>query len=249
VQPLQTEAGPRSVCARCGEPLPPPNGSATFVYGVGPVGYQSCASCGAKWRYLWQDQHTARVKPERGRRLFFVLGGLALAVLLVVGAVALAHSKPWKSDTPTEPTTPPTSRGTTGSTSPGTAALSVSQAGFLYQAVAVPMNDRRTDFLGWLVGRASATPQYQVNERARSYINGAQDEIAQLEHMHWPESVTEDVGALVEADKTFVDDLDKVFLGQVGSPSYVTMVQTEAAAVRDADNAVRRKLGLPETQT
>ena len=82
-----TEAAPRKVCVRCGKALPPPNGSATYVYGVGAVGYQSCAACGAKWRYLWHDQPALRIKSDgRGRgRLFAVLGGLFLATVVVVG--------------------------------------------------------------------------------------------------------------------------------------------------------------------
>ena len=91
MQSLPTEAKPLTACSQCGTALPPPTGSATFVYGVGPVGYQSCNTCGAKWRYLWQDP------PGAGgglNRLPFLLVGTAIVVLLALRcrrAAALAH--------------------------------------------------------------------------------------------------------------------------------------------------------------
>ncbi len=239
MQPLATEAGPRSVCAHCGEPLPAPNGSATFVYGVGAVGYQSCAACGAKWRYLWQDPPAARVKPDRGRRLVLVLGAVALAVLLVVGAIAVAQSQPWnRTDEPAAPTTSSAPAGTTRSPDAPTAfAIAVE-----YNAIAGPMKKERDDFMTWLVGSATATPQYDVNERTKAYVNRARTAIRMLEDKSWAAEVAGEIDVFVDRAQRLLDDLGPVLAGQAGSPSYITMITDEAGAVDAADQAVQEKL-------
>jgi hypothetical protein len=248
VQPLPTEAGPRSVCAQCGKPLPPPNGSATFVYGVGPVGYQSCASCGAKWRYLWQERPPVRVKPDRGRRLFVVLGAVVLVALVVVGGAALARSKPWSNNHSSARSTTATTTPARPSTTPVTAAPPDAVTAAVYKNLVDPMNFSRAGFLAWVVGQAPATPQYVVNQKVTDYIASANAQLDRLEHTRWPASVAGEIGTLVDADRTFIDDLDKLFVGQQSAPSYITTLQAEAGAVHDADNAVRHKLGLPPAQ-
>jgi hypothetical protein len=240
VQPLATETAPRSVCAHCGKPLPPPNGSATFVYGVGAVGYQSCASCGAKWRYLWQDAPAVRVRPDRGRRLVVVLGGVALVAFLVVGAVALARSQRWSGDdenTPTGSSTPVTSPPSSGP--PGDPGVA-----FVYNGIAQPMATERHAYVEWLVESATATPQFQVNERTDEYVERARAEIRSLENGEWPEEIVGEIDSLVETARRFVDDLEPVYSGQAGSPSYITMITEESRAVDTADEAVRRVLGI-----
>ena len=59
------------------------------MYGVGAVGYQSCTTCGAKWRYLWQDP------PGTGgglNRLPFLLVGAVIVGLLVVAVFGVLRS-------------------------------------------------------------------------------------------------------------------------------------------------------------
>jgi hypothetical protein len=245
VQPLPTETGPRSVCAHCGERLPEPNGSATFVYGVGPVGYQSCASCGAKWRYLWQDSRAVRVKPDRGRRLVVGFGALALVALVVVGGVALAESKPWdRSDQPAQPATSSAPATTTASTG---APADLTAAGFRYLGTTTALREGRLEFMRWLVDSATATPQFRVNEHTDEYLAGARAAIQSLrDDPSWPPEVAAEIETFVDAAQRFVDDLEPVYSGQAGSPSYITMISEASQTVDAADAAVRRELGLSQ---
>jgi len=242
VQPLPTEASPRSVCAHCGDPLPPPNGSATFVYGVGAVGYQSCTSCGAKWRYLWQDSPAVRVKPDRSRRLVFLLGGIALVVLLVVGVIAFAQSKRWNRDEPARPT-PSSTPATTPRSGPST---DLTVAALTYVPAADQMAEARASYMTWLTESATSTPQLQVNARTDAYVDGASAAIRQLEDNPWPDEVAGDVDEFVETARKFLDELEPVYSGQAGAPAYVSTITGEAAAVDAADAAVREKLGFQQ---
>jgi hypothetical protein len=84
---MHTASGPLGVCPWCGRDLPPPTGAASFVYGVGPVGYQLCAGCGARWRYLWQER-PARRRPQAWLAVFaaglvIAAGGIAVGLWLV----------------------------------------------------------------------------------------------------------------------------------------------------------------------
>jgi hypothetical protein len=240
VQPLETEANPRSTCVHCGTPLPPPNGTATFVYGVGAVGYQSCASCGAKWRYLWQDQPLPRVKSDRNPRLGVVLGAGALVVLLVVGGFALARSQRWnRTDTGATPTASSSVPVTSPRSSDATVALGDVMRD--YALIAIPMSGERAAYMSWLVDSATATPQYEVNQRTQTYVDGANAAIAKLEADDWPDDVAAEIDSLVETARQFVDDLEPVRTGQAGSPAYITMITDEADAVGDAEAAVQQR--------
>jgi len=242
VQPLQTEAAPRSVCAHCGETLAPPNGTATYVYGVGAVGYQSCAACGAKWRYLWQDDAAPRaVKTARRRSpLPAVLGGMVLVALVAAAVIALASSQRWTSGaspTPTASTTP---------SSRPTATVSRATAGGTYRKIADGMDASRTSFMTWLRTTASSSPQYQVDDRVNAYVKGAQGELDQFDRLDrsgWPDGAGDAVDALVAADRAFVSDADLAG-SLLSSPSFIDRLNQEAAAVHDADAAVRSRLGL-----
>jgi hypothetical protein len=61
----------------------PPAGSA-YVHGVGPVGYQNCAACGARWRCIWQPP--AYQRRRRRPRLLRILARLAGVAVVAVGA-------------------------------------------------------------------------------------------------------------------------------------------------------------------
>ena len=245
MQPLPTEAGPRSICAQCGEPLPAPNGTPTFVYGVGPVGYQSCAACGAKWRYLWQDAPSVRIKPERSRRAYLVVGGVVVGALVVVGVVALARSKPWNSDSAAAPTTSSTPA-TTGAPSDATALLSARSR---FDPIATGMRTRRGGFMMWIVDNAPASSQLEVNDQTSAYIALTRSDIDALERGRWPAAVAGSIEALVDANKSFIADLDQLFLGQQRSASYVRMLSDEADALGDAEAAVHRQLSPPVPHT
>jgi hypothetical protein len=213
------------------------------VYGVGAVGYQSCASCGAKWRYLWQDPPAARVKPDRGRRLVVVLGAVALGALLVVGAIGFARSQRWnRGDGPARPTTSSApARSTPRPGAPVGLAVAIE-----YDAIAQPMNKDRADFMRWLVESAAATPQFQVNQRTTDYVERARTAIRSLEDGEWPAELVDEIETLVDRSRRFVDDLEPVLAGQAGSPSYITMITDEVRAVDDADAAVQQELGIPQ---
>jgi hypothetical protein len=243
VQPLQTEAAPRSVCARCRGPLPRPNGSATYVYGVGAVGYQSCPACGAKWRYLWHDQRAPRIMPTGRGRQVAVVGGVVLAVVVVVAGVALARSQRWSSGASAKTTD------TTPSSTPAST-VSKAEASSEYVKIADPMYRNRKAFMTWLRTTASSAPQYQVNDTVTSYMTRAQAELDQfdgLDRSRWPKGAADAVTTLVDADRTFVSDANLVQYNLLYSPSFIDKLNAEAVAVRDADNAVRGLLGLAPT--
>jgi hypothetical protein len=245
VQPLPTEAGPRSVCAQCGEPLPAPNGSPTFVYGVGPVGYQSCAACGAKWRYLWQHSPLVRVKPERSRRTSLVVGGLVIGALVVAGVFALVRSTPWSDDSagPSASSSAPNPTATL----PDTPALRLARTAFA--GIVDRMDASRAGFVTFLVDAAPAAPQLEVNETTAAYVASLRNDIQALEQARWPGAITGPVGSLTDANRTFVQDLDQLTLGQQRSASYLDMLRAEAEGIRDAEDAIRRQLRLPASRT
>jgi len=215
------------------------------VYGVGPVGYQSCASCGAKWRYLWQDAPPLRIKPERSRRAYLVVGGVVVGALVAAGVFALARSKPWSTDSAASPTTSSTPA-TTGTPSDA-AALALARVRF--EVVARSMSERRDEFIAWLDESAAASPQLEVNDQTSAYVAQARSDIDGLERGPWPGAVAGSIEALVDADKAFVSDLDQLALGQQHSPSYLRRLADEAGAVRDAEAAVRQQLSPPVPTT
>ena len=98
--------------------------------------------------------------------------------------------------------------------------------------------------MGWLVDGATATPQFQVNERTDEYVKAARAEIRRFEVEDWPAVVAGEIDSLVDTARRFVDDLEPIRTGQAGSPSYITKIIEEAEAVGAADNAARQKLGL-----
>jgi len=237
VQPVSTEAAPRRVCAHCGEPLPPPNGSATYVYGVGAVGYQHCDQCGANWRYLWHDQPALRVRLAGGRgRLFAVLGGVILASVAVVGVVALARSQPWNSAS-----SPATSVPDTTPSEPVSPAVVTA-----YRGIAEPMSTDRRDFMGWVHDSASSTPEYLVDGQVDQYLGVARPQIDALDRTAWPTAVSTGVDDLISADQKFLADVDLLHSAPfLNSPPFIDQLNQEAVAVKAADNDVRRALGLP----
>jgi hypothetical protein len=245
VQPLPTETGPRSDCAQCGQWLPPPNGSATFVYGVGPVGYQSCASCGATWRYLWQDLTPAvRVRPDRSHRGIFVFGAIALVVLLIVGAVALARSQRWSHDDDARKTETPSSVSTpAGSSQTVVVPVDLKDASARYGAIAAPLATGRDGYMKWFVASASSTPQLEVTQLTEAYIDQVRTEIRGLRNGGWPSEVSAEVEALADAGDGFVDDLEQLYHGQAGSLLFQRTIRRQAALVADAEGALQAKLG------
>lgn len=64
----------------------PPAGSA-YVHGVGPVGYQNCAACGARWRCIWQPPVYQR--RQRGPGLLAILAGLVGVAVVALGGLWL----------------------------------------------------------------------------------------------------------------------------------------------------------------
>ncbi len=64
----------------------PPAGSA-YVHGVGPVGYQNGAACGARWRCIWQPPAYERRK--RGPGLLAILAGLVGVAVVALGGLWL----------------------------------------------------------------------------------------------------------------------------------------------------------------
>ena len=82
----RTEPGPATLCPHCGTPVMPPAGSA-YVHGVGPVGYQNCAACGARWRCIWQPP--AYPQRKRGPGLLAILAGLAGVAVVALGGLWL----------------------------------------------------------------------------------------------------------------------------------------------------------------
>ena len=244
MEPFPTEVAPRTVCARCGTALARPNGSATYVYGVGPVGYQHCSACGANWRYLWHDQPAPRIKPRGGRgRLFAALGGLVLATVVAVGVVALARSQHWNSGSPSTTSASKTPKSTTPQT--------VSQAAAdEYATVADSMYSGRKDFMDWVQTTAASTPEYLVDDRVKSYVGDARADLAEvagLDRRSWPPAVSSDVDQLITADRTFLGDVDLLQNAPfLNSPSFLDRLNHEALAVRAADNQVRQALGLAQ---
>lgn len=235
MQSLPTEAKPLSACSQCGTALPAPSGSATFVYGVGAVGYQSCATCGAKWRYLWQDA------PGTGgglNRLPFLLVGAMIAGLLVVAVFGVLRS-PTKykaeAEAPTTTTIPRNVTTTTPLPTSGSAD---------FQAIVDPLDRTRAGLLTYLETTAQSTPQYIVNQRVAAFVLTANRASDALKNATWPAKASADIDKLVTMHRQFTTDLDLIQYGLLYSPSFTQKLANDVAAIRTAENAARRDLGL-----
>ena len=242
--------------------MPPPNGSATFVYGVGAVGYQNCTSCGARWRYLWQEP---KASARRGNRRLVIVGALlVVAILAVVAAVAL-HSSPRKfgatqkgkttastkttatgdttgSSNTTLPTSTRPSEATTvpGATEPGPLAT-----GADYVRIIGPIAGPKASFMDWLASSAQSTPQYEVNQRVTDFVKLARDSVKELSRETFAAPAAHDVDRLVVVYGNYLDDVDNLrYYAFLHSPSFAERLDTENQAVRAATMVVRRDLGL-----
>jgi hypothetical protein len=88
VQTVPPTAGPLAACPHCGARVPKPTGPLRFEYGVGVVGNQRCARCGANWRYHWEER-----EPRRRRAVLLPTTVVLVVAALAFGAVALAASR------------------------------------------------------------------------------------------------------------------------------------------------------------
>jgi hypothetical protein len=233
VQSLPTEAKPLSACSQCGTALPPPTGSATYVYGVGAVGYQSCDTCGAKWRYLWKDP------PGTGgglNRLPFLLVGAVIVALLVVGVFGALRSPSTYKAAAEVTTTTTTPRDATSTTAvPGVDATD-------FRAIINPLDSTRSTFLTYIETTAQSAPAYQVNQQVASFVKQANKATDALQKASWPASVSSDVDQVVALQQQFVSDLDLIQYGLLYSPSFTQKLENDVAKIRAAENAVSSKL-------
>jgi len=246
VQSLPTEAKPLAACSQCGTALPPPSGTATFVYGVGAVGYQNCETCGAKWRYLWQDP------PGAGgglNRLPFLLVGAAVILVLGFGAFALLRSPtPYKSTAAAAATTTPTSRRSTvstttpTSTSPGDATAA---NGSDLVRILAPVAAARPAFVQYLQTSAITSPQYDVNQQVAAFVALAQPSVDALQRAHWPAAASGTIGLLVDANQQFVNDLEQIQYGLLYSSSFTDKLTTDVQSIQKYEGLARKDLGLP----
>ncbi len=238
MQSLPTEAKPLSACSQCGTALPPPGGTATFVYGVGAVGYQTCETCGARWRYLWQDP------PGVGgglNRLPFLLVGGVIVVLLAVGVFGLVRSPTkYKAEAATPSTSTSTPRSTTTAGPPIPASV-----GSEFKAIVDPVVTERASLMPFLQSTALSTPQYQVDERVAPFRQLAAQANKRLAESDWPAPAAADVDTLVTLNRQFIADLDLISYDLLYSPSFRQKLADDVVSIKAAENAVRRDLGLP----
>jgi hypothetical protein len=236
VQSLPTEAKPLSACSQCGTALPPPTGSATFVYGVGPVGYQSCATCGAKWRYLWQDPPGASGGLNR---LPFLLVGVSVVVLLALGAFALLRgSTAYSAKEASAGTTTPTTGG--GATSTTSDKPTASAAAFTDAMSTV--DTARPKFVDYLTNDAPSSQQADVNDRLTDFVRTAQTNVDALKDANWPANAQADVDRLIEASQQFISDVDLAQYGLQYSTSYLNQLATDSHSIQRYEAAVKAEL-------
>jgi hypothetical protein len=248
VQSLPTEAKPLTACSQCGTALPAPSGTATFVYGVGAVGYQSCDTCGAKWRYLWQDP------PGAGgglNRLPFLLVGAAIIVVLGLGAFALLRSPtPYRPTAAAAATTTPPSHRSTTSTPPSTSTSiddpAASNGSDLVRILA-PVDAARPPFVQYLQTSAVSDQQYDVSQRAAEFVAVAQPSVDGLRRAQWPASASADVDKLVDASQQFISDVDQIQYGLLYSASFADKLTTDVATIQQYEGLARKDLGLSAT--
>lgn len=237
MQSLPTEAKPLSACSQCGTALPPPGGSATFVYGVGAVGYQSCTTCGAKWRYLWQDP------PGTGgglNRLPFLLVGAVLVGLLIVAVFGVLRSPTtYKASAEAPPATTTTVPRNVTTTSPLPTSGSAD-----FKAIVQPLDDTRATLLNYLETTGQSAPQYIVNQKVTEFVRAANVAADALTKATWPAKASSNIDELVTMQRQFTTDLDLIQYGLLYSPSFTQKLATDVAAIRAAENAARRDLGL-----
>jgi hypothetical protein len=86
-QVVAPDAAAATACPQCGASLGAPSGRVAFVDGLGFVGEQDCAACGAHWRYPAPDP--APKKRSRWRVILAVCGVVVIGAAGVMVGIAL----------------------------------------------------------------------------------------------------------------------------------------------------------------
>ena len=213
------------------------------MYGVGAVGHQSCAACGAKWRYLWQEPESI---VRRSRRPLAIVAGLVL-LAAVGGVVAVAasggSSKKFAAATATSTSFSTTSAPGVAATAPP-AGSGAGATGADFERIFRPANAAKTDFMRWLATDARSTGQYDVNQKVAGFVHDGRAAEAALEQLQWPEAAAGDVAKLERSYRTFLDDADQLRYGLQFSTSFSDRLRSESQAVKDDATVVRHDLGL-----
>ena len=232
---------PSPACSQCGTALAPPSGSATFVYGVGAVGYQSCDTCGAKWRYLWQDP------PGAGgglNRLPFLLVGAVDRGAARLGAfafVALVHrpTSRRRLPPPPRPLLRPTAR------PPRPPARCPLPTGADFSQIVTPVADARSPLMQYLLTTALSSAQYEVNTRVQTFVNQASQSVDALQKARWPTrrgrrcSPTRRRGSAVHQRPR-----SGAQYGLLYSTSFTEKLTADVGTINRYETAARSKLGL-----
>jgi hypothetical protein len=221
------EIRPLRACTRCGLPVAPPLGP-SYVYGIGALGFQHCAGCGARWRCMWPTAAPVRRFPVRAAALT-----AAALLVLVAGVAAYANTRGDE---------PRLAAATRDTESPGPS-VEASPAGERYREIVGPANEAKADLQEFLASIPPVTPQREIDRRVAEYAAVARRTDDALEDGPWPAAARAAVADLVAADVVFTGALARN-AGQLNLPSYSTRLATDAAAVRRAANQVRTVLGL-----
>ena len=229
--PFQLEAEPLAVCRRCGNRVAAPLGP-SFVYGIGAVGFQHCAGCGERWRCLWPQRRPRRRLPLRST-------AIVVAAAVVLGAAVAGYASTRSSK---QPELASATRGTSAPTR--TPASTPAVLGKRYLTTVGTTNAARADVAQFLAGAPPITPATEITRRVVAYaaLAGRADDA--LGRLRWPAVVAPHVRQLLGADRKLTGDLARN-AGSLTQSWLGDQLQSDAAALHDAANRVRRDLGLP----
>jgi hypothetical protein len=222
------EVRPLATCRECGARVARPVGP-SYVYGVGAIGFQHCAVCGARWRCAWPVAQPPRRLSVRAAAL---AGAAVLALTAGVVAYATTHGR----------SGPELASARHGAAASGAPSLHAARERYL--GIVGPVNAARAELRRFLDSAPPITPVDELSRRVTAFAAVSRRGDAELVTTRWPEAAQQAVQALVAANRAVAADLE-TGVGLLNQPGFADRVGADAATLDSAADRVRTALGLP----
>jgi len=205
------------------------------VYGIGPIGFQHCSACGARWRCLLP-------KDPPPRRISLRAAALAGAAVLALAAGVAAYA------TTRTGNGPQLAAAAHGAHSDGSGDARPAPARTRYVQIVGPLNAARTKLRLFLDSAPPITPRAELDRRVAAFAVAARRADARLDRARWPAPAERAVQELIAADRKVTADLEGG-VANLNQPGFGNEIAADGDALRTAGGRVRAALGLAAAPT